>query len=337
MERQYSALVARSPVEKSNQYLYTLPTEILLEIASHLSPLQYHSLRFASKFFSLPSIATLTTEAYFQFLNEHTLTPALYYSKLLKLKSHSVYSNLPLFVTNSQYLLLIKYKHEQECIRQLSRNNYLLTKKTKQTSFELSFQSNIMPSLPIYLLKDGDIDPSTNNNLAIQTACQQGYYYLTKYLLTHPGVDPSINHNICIRYACKFGFLKILNLLLNHHLTNPAVSNNEAIRIASSRGHFEIVKRLLLDDRVDPSDLENEALQNAASRGYDDIVALLLNDPRVDPSMEDHYAIRIACLHGHFSVVKRLLEDRRVNSTAFGYVEEWLTKNSPNSYFWLPK
>ena len=39
------------------------------------------------------------------------------------------------------------------------------------------------------------VDPSADNNDAIQTASENGYTKIVRILLTHPNVDPSTNNN----------------------------------------------------------------------------------------------------------------------------------------------
>ena len=105
------------------------------------------------------------------------------------------------------------------------------------------------------------------------------------YLLNDPRVDPSADDNYAIQSACARGYKDIVMLLLQDTRVNPSAGNNYAIQLASMYGHKEIVELLLQDDRVDPSANDNNAIQLASWKGHKEIVEILLKDKRVDPSV----------------------------------------------------
>jgi hypothetical protein len=103
-------------------------------------------------------------------------------------------------------------------------------------------------------------------------------------LLQDPNVDPSENNNSAIQYASDNGHLAVVERLLQDHRVDPSSLNNDAIQCAASSGHLAIVERLLQDDRVDPSDDDNWTIRYVFIFGHLAIVERLLQDPRVDPN-----------------------------------------------------
>ncbi len=145
----------------------------------------------------------------------------------------------------------------------------------------------------------------------LKKSCQLGLLNGVKLAL-EKGVDPSIDNNFAIEYASKNGHLEIVKLLLQDERVDPSDHNNYAIECASKNGHTEVVKLLLQDERVDPSDHRNDAIRYASENGHTEVVKLLLQDKRVDPSANYNYAIRVALEYGYIETVKLLLQDEKV-------------------------
>ena len=160
------------------------------------------------------------------------------------------------------------------------------------------------------LLEDPRVDPTVNDNWAIQVASDNGHLEVVRLLLADPRVDPSADDNWAIRQASENDHLEVVRLLLADPRVDPSVDDNWVIRQASENGQTEIVRLLLADPRVDPSDKDNWAIRRASENGQTEVVRLLLADPRVDPSDKDNYALRQANLGGHFEVVRLLRETR---------------------------
>ena len=133
---------------------------------------------------------------------------------------------------------------------------------TKQEQFDKAIWENdfnIVESLII----DQEVNPAANNNYAILTSSEQGYYDIVKLLLKDKRVDPSAD-------------------------------NNKSILFASRNGHYEIAKLLLADERVDPTKnyLCSLFIFLAFENNHFDIIELLWNDKRIqnllikdDPSL----------------------------------------------------
>ena len=142
-------------------------------------------------------------------------------------------------------------------------------------------------------------------------AVKSNLTFVTELLLNDPRVDPSDDNNYAIEDASFTGHTEVVKLLLADPRVNPAAADNYAIRWASQNGHADVVALLLADPRLDPAAL-NYAIRGASQEGHADVVKLLLNDPRVDPAVANNYAIRFASENGHAAVVKLLLADPRV-------------------------
>ncbi|KAI8891775.1 ankyrin repeat-containing domain protein, partial [Globomyces pollinis-pini] len=137
------------------------------------------------------------------------------------------------------------------------------------------------------LLKDGRLDPSIGDNVALLVSSEKGYTGMVKLLLGDERVNPSVKDNNAIRLASEHGRTEIVAILLNNRRVDPAAKNNHAIRLASQNGHTEIVNILLNDERVDPTVYDNYITRIASQNGHTEIVQMLLQDKRVDPSSDE--------------------------------------------------
>ena len=64
------------------------------------------------------------------------------------------------------------------------------------------------------LLLERGVDPSYDNNNAIQHASCHGHIAVVERLLMDPRVDPSAQYNGAILNACRNGHCEIVNILL---------------------------------------------------------------------------------------------------------------------------
>jgi len=177
------------------------------------------------------------------------------------------------------------------------------------------------------LLSDPNIDPSENDNEAIQKASRNGQFEIVKLLLSDSRVDPSANDNYPLKWAALLGDFEIVKLLLSDPRVDPSEEDNFALMWAGINGHIEIVKLLLSDPRVDPSVGDNQAIREASNHGRYEIVKLLLSDPRVDPSVRNNESIILAALNGNYETVKVLLSDPRVDWKALDKLANKKIKN----------
>lgn len=151
------------------------------------------------------------------------------------------------------------------------------------------------------------IDPTVENNLALDIACICGHVELVKLFLA----DPRINPEGAIQRACGFSQQHVVRLLLTDSRVNPADEDGVVFTWACERGHLDIVKTLLADPRIDPTMNQNAAL-TIAVYNYPELVKLLLTNPRVDPTFNNNDPIILASEIGFVEMVKVLLADHRV-------------------------
>ena len=177
-------------------------------------------------------------------------------------------------------------------------NRLLISRKTDQyinnygTPLQALIAASAQGNLNIVneLLRRG-VNP-TDNYLVFLGAIDKRRLNVVKRLLD-AGVDPSIQNNYAINRAASEGDLNLVSLLLNHPKVDPGAKSNQAIINASMRGFTHIVRQLLSHSKVDPSVRDNEAIRLANRNGHDDIVALLLKDPRVYSSLDPVFCSKL--------------------------------------------
>jgi ankyrin repeat protein len=72
-------------------------------------------------------------------------------------------------------------------------------------------------------------------------------------LLSDSRVDPSAEDNEALEDAACNGHTEIVKLLLSDSRLDPSAEDNKAIRYAARNGHTEVVKLLLSDSRLEVS------------------------------------------------------------------------------------
>ena len=100
---------------------------------------------------------------------------------------------------------------------------------------------------------------------------------MTRFLLSQPSIDPSANNNTAIEEACNNGGnLEIVHLLLADQRVNPADDACIAFDRACQGGNLDIVKLLLGDPRVEPSARNNAAIMLGFEYGQLDVLNYIL-------------------------------------------------------------
>ena len=155
------------------------------------------------------------------------------------------------------------------------------------------------------LMNNKKVDPSDEDNYAIQVASLNGHVDIVKLLLKDKRVNLSVKNNYAIQASSLNGHVDIVKLLLKDKRVNPSVENNYAIRFASYNGHVDIVKLLLKDKRVDPSDNRNWAIQATYKKAYYKIFDSINNKNFNIFSFNNEYV----------NIIKLLWKDERVKSS----------------------
>jgi hypothetical protein len=126
----------------------------------------------------------------------------------------------------------------------------------------------------IHILQTVDcLDPSANNNHALNTCCALGNELLLQHLLQHPHLHIAESNNNAIFEASAHGHVHILKRLLSDERFYP---NCDAMSYAAAANHYEVVELLLIDGRVDPSEEHFRPLRWAHESSNDRIETLLL-------------------------------------------------------------
>jgi ankyrin repeat protein len=121
------------------------------------------------------------------------------------------------------------------------------------------------------------IDPGVDDSYLLLFAAQTGYVEMTRFLLSQPSVDPSANNNTAIEEACNNGGnLEIVQLLMADKRVNPADETCIAFDRACQGGNLDIVKLLLDDPRVEPSARNNAAIILGFEYGQLDVINYIL-------------------------------------------------------------
>jgi len=142
------------------------------------------------------------------------------------------------------------------------------------------------------------IDPSADDNYPLFFAAQTGYVEITRFLLSHPNVDPSANNNSAIEEACNNGGnIEIAQLLMADKRVNPADEKCIAFDRACQGGNLDIVKLLLDDPRIDPGARDNAAIILGFEYGQMEVVNHILKHhlDRIKLTKDQAEDIGIAC------------------------------------------
>src|SRR4051812_22548540 len=73
-------------------------------------------------------------------------------------------------------------------------------------------------------------------------AAINGRHKLVEKMLLFKKIDPSLEDNYAIQFASENGHAEVVKLLLQDNRVDPSVDNNYAIRFAGENGHIEVVK-----------------------------------------------------------------------------------------------
>ncbi|MFK5970572.1 MAG: ankyrin repeat domain-containing protein [Candidatus Marithrix sp.] len=166
-----------------------------------------------------------------------------------------------------------------------------------------------------YLVSQPNVDPSTNDNEAIEAAVRNGYIDVVKFLRTLPSVVNGLWYDDIIIQAAQGGQIEMVKYLME--TMDIAINNNEAFIDASRNGKLSMVKFLAGLDAVNVNAQENEAIVQASENGYIDVVKFLIN---LLPNLPDQSLINRSISRAMYS------DDAEVVKYLFGFLDD------PNKY-----
>ncbi len=152
--------------------------------------------------------------------------------------------NIKSDITSPEVLYEIIYNSYYPDITKLCTSNKLITSWCR-----LPYIAKLIRQRQIEYKMDRFLQNLQNHLDPITEASKLGDVEIVDELI-HRGYNPSTNNNLAIRLASENGHLPVVNRLLQDNRVNPTADNNYAIRWASLNGRLPVVKRLLQDDRV---------------------------------------------------------------------------------------
>jgi ankyrin repeat protein len=197
------------------------------------------------------------------------------------------------------------------------------------------------------LTSSKSINPSANNNAAIQEAIKKDNSRIVSLLIEHRDFDADLliedrkteEENLSeypiLSYAIIRNQTNIVKLLLNQYnaVCNPAEQYNLPIRLASRMNNWDIVKLLLQYPNVDPATGDelpysmrescprvytfNQPLTQAAHFGNLEMFRLLMSDIRVNNGYFNG-PLTEAVFGGNFTIATILLDETDVDPSLCG-------------------
>lgn len=151
-------------------------------------------------------------------------------------------------------------------------------------------------TLALEVLIELGYDPAADDNLALQSASQDGILESLKLLLFHPNVDPAVNWCQALVRLVEEEDIGTLQRLLTDPRMEDVEGWPEVLVSACCLGQIETVKLLLAHPSVDPA-AYNENGETPLTASLDanqhEIVKLLLTDPRVKNEMREMLLSRV--------------------------------------------
>ena len=188
----------------------------------------------------------------------------------------------------------------------LENYNRLYTDEDKEDAFllavlegDLKHAKRIRRSVPKAVL--------ARNNAALRIATAYDHENIVRWLLSIPSVNPSANQNEAIQSALENGNSRVFEILYHHPQVNISDNNNRLLSIAAERGDEISVHRLLFDPRFDFR-VPSEAVFLAASENNMDMVRLLIKDGRLNLDGDLENAIHIAASDNDAHMIKEIFE-----------------------------
>lgn len=120
-------------------------------------------------------------------------------------------------------------------------------------------------------------------NHAFSTAVINGLLPLVKALSKINGVDPTADDNDAIQAAAQHGELEVLKYLCTELKVDPAANNSNAICLAALSGHLEVIEYLCTLPNLDPTAGNHRAILAASEHKYSEVVSFLASLPCYNP------------------------------------------------------
>ena len=172
------------------------------------------------------------------------------------------------------------------------------------------------------------VNPTDNQNKALNIACAKGHLEIVELLLSHPSIDPSENNNRALIEAVIHKQIHIVSLLLT--CVDPSVDHCSILSEYSTTNYdVDILAMLINDSRIDPNAIHfikkepTSGLLTAVLNLDAPAIEVYMKHPRVNVAIKDCQVVRvfIDCINKTennnnnklFSVFKLLVSDPRID------------------------
>ncbi len=120
-------------------------------------------------------------------------------------------------------------------------------------------------------------------NHAFLTAVINGFLPLVKALSKISGVDPTADNNDAIQAGAQYGQEEVVKYLCTELKLDPAANNSSAICLAAQNGHLNVIKFLCTFPQVDPTADKDSAILAALEFKKQEVVNFLASLPCYNP------------------------------------------------------
>jgi ankyrin repeat protein len=152
------------------------------------------------------------------------------------------------------------------------------------------------------LLNDKRVVP-TLDDLII--AAENGHIDIVKVLSIM--IDPSGNDNLACQLACENGYFKVVELLLQDDRVLARGLQFTSLYTATFQGNLPMMKLLIEKASLDPNSQDNICMITSCQRNFVEIVHYLISRG-VDPRCKGNTPIRICCAYGSIQVFDLLID-----------------------------
>ncbi len=214
----------------------------------------------------------------------------------------SVEKVIIIHVTFMKTIALIKSLMLSSCLSSLSSNPSINQLKLACSKAALTGD---VDSLQV-LSESGLISLGFDNSRLLIQASIAGRLSVVDFLLKQTDIDPSTNMSVPLRNACLYGYKEITRMLLDDGRSDINADDRHAIQYAAESGYLDIVRILLDEPDLLPC---LDAIQWAMEHQHNDIVAALVKDARFISELEQCEDDEFI-----FSIAEVLSQERYVKS-----------------------
>lgn len=162
--------------------------------------------------------------------------------------------------------------------------------------------------LIVDMIKDKRIDPSSNDNILIKNATDNGFSHIICILLGDERVNPFINNNYVLKKSIKCNYNDVIKKILRH--PNFQINDNSNVFLTACKyGNLDSIS--LLFAYYDPSYNNNEGIisiiESIKNIDKNKIISLLLENNKILDTIDDIQVLKIASKYGLINIIEKIL------------------------------